>query len=163
MMWDNDALERELAERVTRLGLEFVELERAGSKSRPILRVRIDRPDSEPGQGVSVADCARVSRELESFLDGLERAGSRYVLEVSSPGVERPLIRRTDFERFAGREIAVLGRAVLAGRARRLEGELLGVTGTEPDESILLRLPGGEVVEVRRGDIERAHLVFRWP
>jgi hypothetical protein len=57
----------------------------------------------------------------------------------------------------------VLGRAVLAGRARRLEGELLGVTGTEPDESILLRLPGGEVVEVRRGDIERAHLVFRWP
>jgi ribosome maturation factor RimP len=163
MMWDNDALERELAERVTRLGLEFVELERAGSKSRPILRVRIDRPDSEPGQGVSVADCARVSRELESFLDGLERADSRYVLEVSSPGVERPLLRRSDFERFAGREIAVLGRAVLAGRARRLEGELLGVSGTEPDESISLRLPGGEVVEVRRGDIERAHLVFRWP
>jgi ribosome maturation factor RimP len=163
MMWDNDALERELAERVTRLGLEFVELERAGSKSRPILRVRIDRPDSEPGQGVSVADCARVSRELESFLDGLERADSRYVHEVSSPGVERPLLRRSDFERFAGREIAVLGRAVLAGRARRLEGELLGVSGTEPDESISLRLPGGEVVEVRRGDIERAHLVFRWP
>jgi ribosome maturation factor RimP len=163
MMWDNDALEREFAERVTRLGLEFVELERAGSKSRPILRVRIDRPGSEPGQGVSVADCARVSRELESCVDGFERADSRYVLEVSSPGVERPLIRRTDFERFAGREIAVLGRAVLAGRARRLEGELLGVTGAEPDESISLRLPGGEVVEIRRGDIERAHLVFRWP
>lgn len=161
-MWDTAALERELADRVTRLGYEFVELELAGSKTRPILRVRIDRPGSEHGDGVSVADCARVSRELEAYLDGLE-ADARYVLEVSSPGVERPLLRRSDFERFAGREIAVQGRVELAGRSRRLEGELLGIAGTEPDESIRLRLPAGDIVEIRREDIERAHLVFRWP
>jgi ribosome maturation factor RimP len=161
-MFNDNALERELTDRVAGLGFELVELERAGTRSRPILRVRIDRPGSEPGRGVSIDDCARVSRELESLLDA-QAADARYVLEVSSPGVERPLIRRGDYERFGGHEIAVMGRAVLAGRARRLEGQLLGISGEEPDEIVTLRLPAGDVVEVRRGDIERAHLVFRWP
>ena len=161
-MWDEAELERELAGRVERLGFEFVELERAGSKSRPILRVRIDKPGSHEGAGVSLADCTLVSRELEAYLDAAAE-GQRYVLEVSSPGVERPLIRRADFERFTGREIAVNGKVPLAGRARRLEGELLGVTGSEPDERISLRLASGETLEIRRSDIDRANLVFRWP
>ena len=162
-MRDDDELVRELEERVTRLGYEFVELERAGSRSKPILRLRIDVAGSEPGHGISLDECARVSRELEPFLDADERIGDRYVLEVSSPGVERPLVRRSDFERFAGHEVALAGRIALGAQGRRLEGELIGIEGTGPAERVVLRLSSGERVEVQRSDIERAHLVFRWP
>src|SRR5690606_5489577 len=130
---------------------------RTGTRARPILRLRIDREDSEPGKGVTVEDCARVTRELEPYLDGRPELGERYVLEVSSPGVERPLLRRRDFERFAGHEIAVR-----AGRSRRLEGELLGLVGESDDERVRLRLNDGEVIEIPRREIDRAHLVFRW-
>lgn len=157
-----DALEQEIAARVEQLGFEFVELERAGSKSRPILRIRIDRPGSMPGQGVTIEDCTRVSRTLESFLDEQETLADRYVLEVSSPGVERPLIRPGDYERFAGHEVAVVGHAPLAGRGRRLEGELLGLQRDDGQETVRLRLESGEVVNIPRAEIARAHLVFRW-
>ncbi|HEX7118910.1 MAG TPA: ribosome maturation factor RimP [Longimicrobiales bacterium] len=155
-------LENELEARVEALGYEFVELERTGSRTRPILRVRIDRTDAEPGQGVTLEDCARVTRELERYLDGRPELGGRYVLEVSSPGVERPLVRARDFERFAGREVSLKGHAPLAGRGRRLQGELLGLTGGEGEGRIRLRLEDGEVVEIPREEVARAHLVFRW-
>jgi ribosome maturation factor RimP len=158
----DDALEQEIETRVEALGYEFVELERAGSKARPILRVRIDRPGATPGHGVTLDDCSRVSRALESFLDESGVVPGKYVLEVSSPGIERPLVRRQDFERFRGREVALLGRAPLAGRGRRLEGELLGVDETGGVEHVAVRLEGGEVVNIPRAEIARAHLVFRW-
>jgi ribosome maturation factor RimP len=77
----------------------------------------------------------------------------------SSPGVERPLVRARDWERFAGQEVAVRGRAVLAGRARRLEGTLLGPRG---EDRIGLRLADGEEVEIPLADVERGNLVYRW-
>jgi ribosome maturation factor RimP len=162
-MAEDHRLLEELEERVDRLGYELVELERAGSRSRPILRLRIDRPGAEPGAGISLEECARVSRAIEAALDEDSRVSERYVLEVSSPGVERPLVRRSDFERFAGQEVALLGRTVLADRSRRLEGELLGLRGETPDERIAIRLGNGEEIEVVHSDVERAHLVFRWP
>lgn len=157
---DAKALDSELEARLDALGFELVELERAGSKTRPILRLRIDRPDSKPGQGVTIAECAQVSRDIEPLLD--ETVGGKYVLEVSSPGIERPLVRARDFERFRGEEIALKGYAPLAGRSRRLEGELLGLSEAEGVERIRLRLSDGEEVEVARSDVARAHLVFRW-
>ena len=158
----SDDLERQLESRIEALGYEFVELERAGSKTRPILRLRIDRPGgSEPGAGVTVDDCTKVSRALESYLEEESGVPERYTLEVSSPGIERPLVRPRDFERYAGKEIALRGKDVLAGRSRRLEGELLGLAG-EDGSKIRLRLPDGEVVEVERGAITRANLIFRW-
>lgn len=158
------SLERELEERLEALGFEMVDLEQVGSKARPILRLRIDRPDSAPGSpSVSLEDCAAASRALEPFLDEREDLSERYVLEVSSPGVERPLVRRRDFERFAGQEAALQGKQVLAGRARRLEGTLVGIAGEgEAGERVVLRLPGGEEVEVPRAEITKAHLIYRW-
>ncbi|HUE76414.1 MAG TPA: ribosome maturation factor RimP [Longimicrobiales bacterium] len=156
------SLEQALEERTEALGFELVELERAGSKTRPVLRVRVDRPDSEPGQGVSVADCARVSRALEEYLDARPGMQPRYVLEVSSPGVERPLVRRRDFERFRGREVTLRGYAPLAGRGRRLQGELLGLEDGPEGESVRMRLEDGEELVVPREGIARAQLVFRW-
>lgn len=156
------ALERELEQRIEELGYELVELEQGGHRKSPLLRIRIDRPESAPGDGVTLEDCRLVSRALESYLDERTDLSETYTLEVSSPGVERPLSRRRDFERFAGKEVAVLGGAPLAGRARRLDGELLGVRGEGADERVLLRLADGDEVEIPRGEITRAHLVFRW-
>jgi ribosome maturation factor RimP len=158
----DDGFERELEARVEALGFEFVELERAGSRARPVLRIRIDRPDAVPGQGVTLDDCTRVSRSLEQYLDQESDLAERYVLEVSSPGVERPLVRPRDFERFAGREVALVGHGPLAGKGRRLEGELLGLTGEPQSERDRLRLESGEVLDIPRADIARAHLIFRW-
>ena len=158
-----DSLTGELERRVEELGYELVELERAGSKTRPILRVRIDRAGgSEKGAGVTVDDCTTVSRALESWLDEAEDVPERYMLEVSSPGIERPLVRRRDFQRYAGQEIAVRGKDVLAGRSRRLEGELLGLSERDGREYVRLRLNDGAEVDVARDEITRAHLVFRW-
>lgn len=158
-----NGLEREIERRVAELGYELVELETAGNRVRPILRVYIDRPDSQPGEpGVSLDDCSAVSRGLEAMLDAREDLSDRYVLEVSSPGVERPLVRRRDWERFAGREVAVRGKGTLAGRARRLEGELLGVSAGEEGEVVRLRLADGEEAEFPLAQVDRANLVYRW-
>lgn len=156
-----DGLERELSARTEALGFELIELERAGSRSRPVLRLRIDRPNATPGQGVTLDDCAAVSRALEPVLDDDDSVGDNYVLEVSSPGVERPLVRPRDFERFAGHEVALIGQAPLAGRGRRLEGELLGYAA-DGEARVRLRLDDGDIVDIPRDEVARAHLIFRW-
>lgn len=159
----DDTLEGELERRIEELGYELVELERAGSKTRPVLRIRIDvAGGSTKGAGVTVEDCTTVSRALETYLEEAAAVPERYTLEVSSPGVERPLVRSRDFERFKGEEIALRGKEVLAGRARRLEGELLGRTEREGREYVQVRLTDGSEVDVPRDEITRAHLIFRW-
>jgi ribosome maturation factor RimP len=144
------------------LGFELVELERAGHRARPILRVRIDRPGSEPGGGVSVDDCAQVSRELEAVLDAQEDLATSYILEVSSPGVERPLRLPRDFERSLGREISVRGYEKLARGSKRLEGVLVGVEGSGGTERLRVRMADETEIEVPLSAVARANLVFRW-
>ena len=156
-------IENELDRRVADLGYELVDVRWGGSGQRPLLKLRIDRPDSEPRSGVGVDDCATVSRALEPWLDAHEALSRRYVLEVSSPGVERPLVRQRDFDRFRGERVAVVGHDVLLGRSTRLEGELLGLQGAGSEsESVGLRLPGGDEVAVPRSEIRRVNLVFEW-
>ncbi len=155
-------IERGVEARVEAQGFELVDVRWGGSDRRPVLRVRIDRPDSTPGHGVTVDDCATVSRALEPWLDEREELPERYVLEVSSPGVDRPLVKDTDFQRFRGERVAVKGHDVLAGRARRLEGELVGLEEREGAAAVLLRLPDGGEVSIPRKDIAGANLVFTW-
>lgn len=154
-------LAAEIERIVEGLGYELVELEAVGSRARPILRVYLDRPDSVPGTpAVTVEDCTAVSRALEPMLDARADVAERYMLEVSSPGVERPLVRPRDFARFAGQEVSVRGKGTLAGKARRLQGELLGLT--EGGDVVKMRLPGGEEVEFLLAEVEKANLVYRW-
>ena len=158
-------IEQELADRIEGLGFELVEVRWGGSGSRPRLELRIDRPGSGPGSGVTVDECASVSRALEPWLDEHEALSRRYVLEVSSPGVERPLVKGRDFERFRGERVAVVGTGLLAGLSTRLEGELLGLEGAGSDaEAVRLRLGGKESREVSipRSEIRKANLVFEW-
>lgn len=156
-------IDRELESLVESGGFELVDVRWAGSKNRPILRVRIDRPDAVSGEGVTVGECATVSRLLEAWLDVSRGVPERYVLEVSSPGVDRPLLRDRDFRRFQGQQVAVKGHEVLAGRARRLEGELLGLDDGEGEaKAVRLRLPDGDEVSIPRSEIAGANLVFTW-
>jgi ribosome maturation factor RimP len=155
-------IERELEARVHALGFELVDVRWGGSSRRPSLRVRIDREDAAPGNGVTVGECATVSRGLEPWLDGLDRLPEKYVLEVSSPGVDRPLVRDGDFMRFRGETVALKGHDVLAGKARRLEGELLGLEEGDGAQVVCLRLPDGDEVRVPREQIAGANLVFTW-
>lgn len=155
-------LERLLDERIAALGFEFVELERAGSRTRPVLRIRIDRPDSTPGQGVTLDDCARVSRALERHFDEDAATPERYVLEVSSPGIERPLVRPRDYRRFAGQAVAVRAHHAIEGHGKRVEGTLVGLEGADEDARVRLTLDDGSTLDIPRTNVKRAHLVFRW-
>ena len=141
---------------VDSLGYDLVELRRHGSKGRPVLDVRIDRRD---GIAVSVEDCTQVSRALEARLDGSpELAGNRYVLEVSSPGIERPLRTPSDWRRFTGRDASIVADAV-GGRARV---EIVGVEGGEGEEAVILRDARGEEHRVPLAGVREARLVFHW-
>jgi ribosome maturation factor RimP len=111
---------REVAERVAASrGLEVVELElRGGGKAR-MLRVVIDKPS-----GVTHEDCASVSREVGTILDVEDAvAGGSYLLEVSSPGLDRKLLRPADYERFAGSLVKLTTRQPVNGN-RQFEGRL---------------------------------------
>ncbi|MEE2899699.1 MAG: ribosome maturation factor RimP [Gemmatimonadota bacterium] len=156
-------VEQGLEDRVEELGYELVDVGWGGRGQRPVLRVRIDRPDSTPKDGVNVGDCAVVSRALEAWLDEHEGLSKRYVLEVSSPGVERPLTKLRDFDRFRGEQVVIKARVVLACGSHRIEGELLGVEDSGGESEVIrLRLADGDEMVVPRSDIRDAHLVFTW-
>ena len=154
----------EVEARLERMGFEVVEARWVGSAGRPILRIRMDLPDSVPGKGgVSVDHCAQVSRELEPWLDAHPEVPERYVLEVSSPGVERPLIRPRDWERFKGSAVMVKGREFPGEHGNRLEGELLGLEETAEGEAMVgLVLETGERIRIPLDRIQKAHLIYRW-
>ena len=105
---------REMAERVaTSEGLALVDVELKGGRSNALLRVYIDKPG-----GVSHADCALVSEQLSAMLDVEDPFPGRYMLEVSSPGLDRELTKPSDFEHFAGRRARVVLREA-GGESKR--------------------------------------------
>jgi ribosome maturation factor RimP len=148
-------LEVVVTQSLAALGFDLVELMVKGSKRRPVFDVRIEK---EGGEAVSVNDCAQVSRALETSLDALGEKLGDYVLEVSSPGVERSLRRPQDWKRFVGRSVSVLS-PVLSGRH---EMELLGVEGEDGAEVALLRNKQGSDIRVPLADVKEARLVFHW-
>ena len=118
---------QELAERVAiDHGLELVHAEVAGPENKPIVRVFIDKPP----QGVTIEDCSEVSLHLGTILDVEDFIHASYTLEVSSPGLERGLYKRADFERFTGSNAKMKTRQPINGQ-RNFRGRLLGVEGNE--------------------------------
>jgi len=154
----------EVEARLERMGFELVEGGWVGSPRRPIFRIRMDLPDSVPGKGgVNIDQCAAVSRELEPWLDAHPEVPERYVLEVSSPGVERPLTRPRDWERFKGNPVRIKGTDLPGGRGNRLEGELLGLEDEEVAGAVVaLRLDDGLEIRIPLDRIQKAHLIYRW-
>ena len=151
----NRELEDVVRREVDDLGFDLVEFRRGGTARRPLLDVRIDRRD---GAKVTIDDCAHVSRALEPRLEATGLVGDQYVLEVSSPGVERPLRNAADWRRFVGRRVRVSSAAVGGG----LEGEVLGVDGEEGAEIAMIRDQRGTEHRVPIAAIKEARLVFVW-
>lgn len=114
---------RELIEpAIEEMGFEIVRLRYSGSK-RPTLQVMADRKDEAP---ISVDDCADISRAVSAILDVEDPIPEAYSLEVSSPGIDRPLVRPRDYERFAGFE-AKLELVRMVGGQKRFRGLLAGI------------------------------------
>ncbi len=152
----SDALELIVSEELASLEYDLVDFRRAGSRSRPTFEVRIDRRD---GTKVTVDDCARASRALEARLEADGGLGeSRYVLEVSSPGMERPLKRATDWRRFVGRN-ALVKAASLGGR---VEVTIVAVDGDDGAEVLTVRNAGGAEQRVPLSEVAEARLVVHW-
>ncbi|MFH0728600.1 MAG: ribosome maturation factor RimP [Pseudomonadota bacterium] len=131
-------------------GMELVFVEFLREPAGRILRIYIDKPG-----GLSLNDCVSVSRQLGDILDvDLENLGP-YSLEVSSPGLERPLWKVRDYDRFKGR-VAKIRIRVAVENQKNFKGILLGVT----DEIVTLRVEGTErTVAIPFKDIARARLV----
>src|SRR5207249_11980255 len=110
----SDSLVESFRSRLEVLGLELADLRIGGTPQRPLVHVRIEWPPDGGSRGVTVADCATASRTLETWLDAGGALGRRYVLEVSSPGRERP--RR--WHRPGGRLVGRGGQATAAGLGR---------------------------------------------
>lgn len=136
---------------IYQLDYELVEVEFVKEQGRRILRVIIDKPE-----GIQLADCEKVNRVLDGFLDEKDPIQASYSLEVSSPGIERPLKKASDFERFAGREARVYTYAAVKG-SKKWDGVIKGISG----EELLLEVEG-EVFHIPLDKITRSHLVFRF-
>jgi ribosome maturation factor RimP len=140
---------------VEQAGAELVDLEVAGSHGRPVVRAYVDTE-----QGITLDECARLSRLLEAELERTGAVPERYVLEVSSPGIERTLTRRSHFERFVGHEIDVRLYTKREGR-KKYVGTLEAVEDGEQGFRIVVR-DGQERWTFAKEDIARAKLHVRW-
>jgi ribosome maturation factor RimP len=133
-------------------GYELVEVEWK-NESGWILRVFIDKPVG----GVSLDDCAAVSRELSAVLDVADVIGPAYSLEVSSPGLNRPLKKESDFARFIGKKAKIRTRHPVGDARRNFSGTLISVA----DGKVKIDV-GDQVCEVPVSEVEKANLVYEF-
>ncbi len=132
-------------------GCELVHAELKGG----VLRLFVDKPD-----GVTLADCEQVSRQASALLDVLDFGSGRYVLEVSSPGLDRQLFKPRDYERFTGRLARVTYEDPGTGRKKTDVARLQGLRRAEgePDESAAVLLEDGRTGEVRELPLKNVKL-----
>lgn len=138
-------MSREIAENG---GFEFIRSEIAGTKRSPVIRVFIDKPG-----GLSVEHCADVSRAIEARLDSEDLIPNKFVLEVSSPGLERELYSLDDFRRFSGKLVKIK-------TDKEIEGSktIIGRIEAVEEESVKLQIRNGKSVLIPYSGIVKANL-----
>lgn len=141
-------------------GVSCVQVRYAKEPGGGLLRVMIERNiddiSAEGQAGVRLEDCVAVSRDVSVALDTQDTISGRYRLEVTSPGLERPLLRPEDFERFKGREIKLQTLAPIE-RQRRFQGVLQGLVGNDVQLE-----QEGQVVSIALDNVNKANLVFHF-
>ena len=144
----------EIAQRVAESeGLEVVEVEVKGGGAHRFVRISIDKP-----AGVTHGDCELVSQQVGTILDVEDVVpGGRYTLEVSSPGVERKLVKPRDYERFQGKKAKISLRDAIDGR-RNWEGTLAGLE----EGSVALEIEPGKIIRFPLEQVQKANLKFEW-
>ena len=159
---------RTAAERVAgSFGLDIFDIQLRRESSGWVLRVVIDRPlqrDAEgtvvietPDQSIGIEDCQRVSTDLSTILDVEDALEHAYTLEVSSPGLDRPLRHADDYRRFSGRLVKVVVPAGVEGQTH-FEGRIAGVE----DEAVILQVGRRKVRRIPCAEISRARLVVEF-
>ncbi|KUK19798.1 MAG: Ribosome maturation factor RimP, partial [Thermodesulfobacterium commune] len=128
-------------------GIELVDLEWKRERTGWVLRLFIDKPG-----GVTIGDCAKISEIVGKILDKEDLIHHSYNLEVSSPGIERPLVKKEDFERFRGEKAKVVLKTPLEGR-KNFSGIILGI-----EEEFLLLEVDQKVWRLPLGEIKKANL-----
>ncbi len=124
-MLEKERLEEKLTELlqpvITNSGYELVDIAIVRTAGGITLRILLDKPE-----GVTLADCEKISRLASDILDAHDPISSHYVLEVSSPGINRPLKKQADFQRFAGQKAMIETKTPISGR-KRYKGVLTGI------------------------------------
>jgi ribosome maturation factor RimP len=143
----SDSLVEAFRTRLEALGFDLADLRIGGTPNRPLVQVRIDCPP----RAVTVDDCATASRALEGWLDAGGPLGNRYVLEVSSPGIERPVRWHRHWLRFVGRDVNVR----LAGMGR-VRARIVAVPTAE---TVVLEPEGKAALEYRLAEVKDARLL----
>jgi len=143
-----EVLRRMAREILEYAGMEMVHLEMKREPGGHLVRLYIDKEG-----GVTLDDCSLISRQLSAQLDIEDPIEGRYTLEVSSPGLDRPLFTDRDFARFAGRQIRLSTHVPLDGR-RNFQGRLEGIV----DGSVRITLQEGREVSIPRDQVARARL-----
>src|SRR5206468_8427014 len=141
---------REICERVAAdFGLEVVEVELKGGGKARTLRIYLDKPG-----GVTLDDCATVSREVGTILDVEDVIpGGQYTLEVSSPGLDRKLVKASDYERFTGSLVKLQTRDAING-SRNFQGRLQGLR----DGRVTLEIPAKKKVPAAQVEVELSNV-----
>ena len=142
-----DSLVEAFRTRLDSLGFDLADLRIGGTPNRPLVQVRIDCPP----RAVTVDDCATASRALEAWLDAGGPLGNRYMLEVSSPGIERPVRWHRHWLRFVGRDVNVR----LAGMGR-VRARIVAVPTAE---TVVLEPEGKPALEYRLAEVKDARLL----
>src|SRR5579863_5564460 len=144
----------EIARRVAESeGLELVEVEVKGGGAHRLVRISIDRPE-----GVTHGDCELVSQQVGTILDVEDVVpGGRYTLEVSSPGVERKLLKPQDYQRFQGKKAKITLRQPLKGQ-NYWEGTLAGMENGE----VIVETAPGQTIRFPLEHVQKANLKFEW-
>jgi ribosome maturation factor RimP len=138
---------------VESLGYELVDVELKGAGNNSVLRIYIDKPD-----GIAHSDCGLVSEQVGTVLDVEDVIPHKYTLEVSSPGLDRKLVKESDFSRFDGKLAKIQTRIPLQ-QQKVFKGRLKGLRGG----SVVLELPQGNLLEIPLDVIQEARLEFEWP
>jgi ribosome maturation factor RimP len=149
-LFDAGHIETMIAPSLEAMGYDVVRVSFTGGR-RPTLQIMVEHRDETP---MTVEDCATVSHSVSALLDVADPVATAYHLEVSSPGIDRPLVRPADYERFAGFEAKIELQRPLDGR-RRFRGTLMGLD----DDSVKLRI-GDASVLLPLSAIARAKLVL---
>lgn len=150
--FDREAIGRVIERVAAREGLELVHWETAGPRNNFVLRIYIDKPG-----GVSHGDCEAVSNQVGTLLDVEDLIANRYVLEVSSPGIERGLYKRADYERFAGSRLKLRTFEPIDGQ-RNFRGKLLGLVGG----NISFEADGQGQLEIPYEQIAKANIEYQF-
>lgn len=146
-----ERLESLIEPAIAALGYELVGVEFLSQGRHSLLRVYIDNP-----AGITVDDCEKASRQVSAVLDVEDPIPGQYTLEVSSPGLDRPLFKAAHYERFVGSEVQLRLKFAVGGR-RKFTGRLTGVR----EGSVVIDVAGEEMI-FPLGDIERGQVVPDW-